>query len=202
MSKTEMVALDSEEDFDMFGELPPSDPFEIKKIELAANLAALLSFKGITRSKLAEILNWKKSRVTTVLSGNSNATLKTIWDVCLAAGYDFDVVFKLAHEKCLDQPWHKHEREQLLWSRASVLDCQTLHKPVMSFAIQTQREVEYDIRHGKAKSHYISVIQNDQRDTQKPKASFLSKNDRTTPKLFQHGNAINIESIDCIEVNR
>lgn len=45
----------------------------------------------MTQKELADKLGWKTSRVSKVLHGTSNLTLKTIFDVCEALETDFDV---------------------------------------------------------------------------------------------------------------
>ena len=92
---------------DMFAHLPDMDLLELKKDELATELAALMSFAGETRSSMAEQLGWKKSRISQVLSGNSNSTIKTILEFCEVLRYDFDVVFRPQSQPRAAQPWQK-----------------------------------------------------------------------------------------------
>lgn len=97
--------LAREEDDDGFGGLPALQPFDLKKEELAAQLSAMLSFSGLTRSEVADRLDCKKSRMTSILSGKNNPTMKTIWQVAQVAGFDFDVVFRPTGQKRALQPW-------------------------------------------------------------------------------------------------
>lgn len=92
---------------DMFVDLPDMDLFELKKDQLATQLAALMSFAKKNRTSMADRLGWKKSRVTRVLSGSGNPTIKTIWEFCDALDYDFDVVFRSIGELPPKQPWQK-----------------------------------------------------------------------------------------------
>lgn len=65
--------------------------FEIKAQEVAVSLAKVFATTGLTQKELAQKLGWKPSRVSKVLHGASNLTLKTLFDVCEALGTDFDV---------------------------------------------------------------------------------------------------------------
>lgn len=142
----------SDEWEDMFSRLPQMDAFDLKKDQLAAEMAALMSFAGKNRSEMAESLNWEKSRVTRVLSGKANPTVKTIKEYCAVLGYDFDVIFRLPTEVRAKQPWQK----------ASSVSVQLVpHRPLQDYEIrvdvQTASEVAIDLQRGHGKSHYISL---------------------------------------------
>lgn len=77
------------------------------KIDVSVMLCSLLEKADISRSQLAEKLAWKPSRVTRVLSGDENLTLKTIFEVCHAAGMTYDVVVRKINEHQALQPWQK-----------------------------------------------------------------------------------------------
>lgn len=89
----------------VFGNLRPVDLFEVKKSEIASNLAALVVHAGITRAELAQRLGWSKGRLSRALSGNENATLKTLYAIVDALGYDFDMTFRSAEAVGPKQPW-------------------------------------------------------------------------------------------------
>jgi transcriptional regulator with XRE-family HTH domain len=77
------------------------------KIDVSVMLCSLLEKADISRGQLAEKLGWKPSRVTRVLSGDENLTLKTIFEVCHAAGMTYDVVVRKINEHQVLQPWQK-----------------------------------------------------------------------------------------------
>ena len=67
--------------------------FELKAQEVAVSLASAVVDSGITQKALADKLGWKTSRVSKVLHGGSNLTLKTLFDVCEALNIEFDISF-------------------------------------------------------------------------------------------------------------
>lgn len=79
--------------------------FIVKKNEVGSDLAALVAYVEETRSGLADRLSWKDSRVTKVLSGTENLTLKTVFELARALGYDFQIVLKAIGQHRIPQPW-------------------------------------------------------------------------------------------------
>ena len=173
-SGTSYPLAEVDKEVDLFGglldEVESTDPFEVKKDYLAVQMAALMSFAGKTRSEMGELLGWKRSRVTSVLSGRCNPTAKTIHEFSSRLGYDFEVIFKLAHEASARQPWAKAATSVLI----------EFNPPKDSFSrmlhLQTAPEVAADIAVGAEKSHYISLIGTEVRD---PKSLV-----RGTPKVL------------------
>jgi len=92
--------------YDLFSELDRLDPFDIKKEELAAQLAALLSYAGETRSEFASKSGWKKSSVSNILNGRGNQTFKTLWEFAQYLGYEADLHFRRSTESPAKQPWN------------------------------------------------------------------------------------------------
>lgn len=76
-----------------------STQFEAKAQDVAIALASAVEKAGLSRGELAKKLDWKPSRVTKVLTGSSNLTLKTMFEVCRAIGLEFDVVLRKASER-------------------------------------------------------------------------------------------------------
>lgn len=151
-SVTAVVATGQNQvDNDMFSDLDPMDPFEFKKSYLSTQLAALASFSGKSRAELAEGLGWKKSRVSKVLSGDCNFTIKTVWEFVSYCGFDFDIQFLAAGAIRPKQPWQ--------------IQTVALSKGVPSFGnsvtaifdIQTAGQVAADLVAGNHKPMYISV---------------------------------------------
>lgn len=88
------------------------DQFDEKKEQVANDLAALLAFSEVSRTELAEALSWKKSRISKVLSGNENLTLKTISEIVEKIDYDFDIIFRKKVNAPALQPWFvNHEAD-------------------------------------------------------------------------------------------
>lgn len=135
---------------DMFSELAPLDVLDIKKDRLATQLTALMIHSGKSRTEMAEALGWKKSRVTRVLSGRDNLTVKTVCEFSSCLGYDFDVIFHGVDEPSPRQPW---EIKMLEKYSVTTVDWPTLNPPVVSQSIQ---EIFIDFINGKGKKRYFS----------------------------------------------
>lgn len=138
---------------DPFSDLPPLDLFEIKKEEIATQLAALMVFSGGTRSYVSEKLHWKKSRLTQVLSGNANPTAKTIYEFSKSLGYDFDLIFRKFEQNRPRQPW---ESSQEVLS--TVVHKAIEPSSVVTVVIKSLREVSEEIASGNGQDYYISSI--------------------------------------------
>jgi len=144
--------LDDEDigDFDFF-DFSDVDPIEVKKASVAANLSALIAYSHITQSQLAKKLNWKASRLSKVLSGQQNLTLKTISDISFALEYDFELCFHKPSETLTVQPWEK---------KLNTLEVReprnTQH--YLIWQIQTAQQVEEDIKSERPKDFYISCM--------------------------------------------
>ncbi len=67
--------------------------FELKAQEIAVGLASAVAASGMTQKALADQLGWRTSRVSKVLHGASNLTLKTLFDVCEALNIELDISF-------------------------------------------------------------------------------------------------------------
>ena len=131
--------------FDAFCDIGQIDQFELKKDQMGAQMGALMAFSGKTRSELMESLGWKKSRVSNVLSGRCNLTIKTVWDFASALDFDFDVVFHAKGNSPQIQPWQIAQSE-VAWIP---------YHPVIE--IQTVQQVVYDMLNGNSKEFYISL---------------------------------------------
>lgn len=53
--------------------------------------------QGMTRKKLADILEIDKSTISKVLRGNQNVTARTIGEICGALEFDFDLIERDLH---------------------------------------------------------------------------------------------------------
>lgn len=73
--------------------------FEAKAQDVAMGLATVVYRSGLNRAQLAEKLGWKPSRVSRILTGNTNVTIKTIFQICRAINLDFDLVLRNAQEE-------------------------------------------------------------------------------------------------------
>lgn len=143
---------EKEEHFhDLFAELDQLDPFDVKKEELAAQLAALLSHADLTRSEFAVISGWKKSRVTNVLSGDANPTFKTLWEFARCLGYEADLNFRTPNAVSAKQPW---QLNQLIY-HAHYVD--NNNQKTSYITVQTAQEVITDFKNGTHESFYYCI---------------------------------------------
>jgi DNA-binding phage protein len=142
--------------FDMFSDLPPLDPFDLKKDEIATQLAALMSFAKKNRSTVASSLNWEKSRMTSVLSGKGNPTIKTIYEFCGSLGFDFDLVFRSPTEDRPEQPWQKAMFSEIL---PVTVQPEYLYTdfPSVTVRLQTANDVAVDFFNGNNSELYLSL---------------------------------------------
>lgn len=135
---------------DAFLDVNPIDPFELKKNYLATQLAALMSYNGKTRSEMAAELGWQKSRVTKVLSGNDNLTIKSICEFSTHLGYDFDILFHFHEQPRPKQPWQIRDNGRLN------IFTDALHTFSIPLQLQSPSEVLSDILSGNGESSYWS----------------------------------------------
>jgi plasmid maintenance system antidote protein VapI len=145
---------------DMFSDLEPISAFDVKKDYVATQLAALMSFCGKNRSEIALGLGWKKSRVTKVLSGKENLTLKSVLEFSSYLGFDFDVVFHGTNEQRPKQPWQIEQRKVNSVTTASTqLVDEYLQWIPSSLVINIQQahEVANDLLTGNHRNIYISI---------------------------------------------
>lgn len=143
---------------DLFSDLEPIAPFEIKKDEIANNLLALMVFAQKNRSMLASDLGWKKSRMTSVLSGKGNPTIKTIWEFSSKLGYDFDVIFRHLNEKRPSQPWQMAAKSSISLDHSGFKNAEPYQvADGLMIEVQTAKQVAFDLLKGTQKSHYFSV---------------------------------------------
>lgn len=142
------AARQSEED--MFSDIESISPFTVKKIDLATQLNALMVFSRKSRSDMAASLGWKKSRITKILSGNDNLTIKTISEFSAHLGYDFDVIFHAYDHPRPIQPWQIKGTEK---SNLPIDYLQILNLPLKS---QSSIEVLVDILSGNGSQSYFS----------------------------------------------
>lgn len=119
---------------------------EFVQMELVANsLVFLLRHNGMSRADIASKLGWRKSRVTRVLSGDENLTIKTISQFADALGYTFDVIFHNQNYPRPKQPW------QIDKALATMPQTQYLMQ------VQTPDETFDDLISGKDGDGYIRI---------------------------------------------
>lgn len=125
----------------VFSDLPDLNEFEeFKKLEIAADLSALMVHAGVTRSQLARLLGWTRSRVTKVLSGDTNPTLKTVYEFSRALGYDVNLTYRRPVDDPVPQPWMVE-----------------LHAEKLVGTLQTSTEVRADFASGLNYDLYIRL---------------------------------------------
>lgn len=148
---TSVVAMKQKQtEDDMFAGLEPLNALEVKKDYLATQLTALMIHCGKTRSEMAAELGWQRSRVTKVLSGHDNLTVKSICEFSTHLGYDFDVIFHSCNQPRPRQPWQIQEAEK---SNIPIDNLQVLNLPFQS---QSPLEVFVDILSGNGRQNYWS----------------------------------------------
>lgn len=131
--------------------------FDIKKDQIATDLICLMAQAGLNRSELSGSLGLPKSRITKLLSGKENLTIKTIFLFSRKLGFDFDVIFRHSSEQRTPQPWAvgevSHATRNFIKSR---------------FECQTANQVLGDLRSGSNATHYLRYKDP---DNEKPSAS-------------------------------
>lgn len=80
---------------------------QAKLDEVSVGLCALLEHTKVSRAELARKLGWTPSRVTKVLSGEDNLTLRTLVRFLSVLDYDFDVVMRKRGAARARQPWDR-----------------------------------------------------------------------------------------------
>lgn len=149
------IAENSEFDFFDFSDV---DPFFTKKNAVANELLALISHENISRKQLCESLDWAPSRLSKVLSGEQNITVKTITAISLALGYDFSIYFHKIHKKEMVQPWEKTSYISNI-SQANTIS--EIKKYNINVHIQSKEDVMMDLLCGRGKESYLSVSVNE-----------------------------------------
>ena len=93
----------------MWAELSQDPEFKLKlkAQDTAVTLARAVAESGLSQADLAKALDWKPSRVSRVLHGDSNLTLRTIMEVAEACDLNFDVILRRPGEPRAAQPWEQ-----------------------------------------------------------------------------------------------
>lgn len=145
------VGFIDDSDFDFF-DFSDVDPFFVKKNAIANEILALISHENVSRKELSEKLGWAQSRLSKVLSGEQNLTVKTITAISIALDYDFSIYFHKIHKKEMIQPWERyHEISNVYHFKKVEANTNLL------ITIQNQDEVIKDIIEGKGKDRYVSL---------------------------------------------
>lgn len=134
--------------FDFIDELEPED---VQKEVVAADLSMLLVHSNCSRSQLATDLGYTKSRISRILSGDENLTLKTLTKVADALGYTFDVIFYNENYNQPKQPWHIDRLNKAIYA------AQMHSSSEIGLKIQGAEEVFKDLLAGKDAPYYISA---------------------------------------------
>ncbi|NNH20918.1 Predicted transcription regulator containing HTH domain [Bordetella trematum] len=85
--------------------------FDVRAERLCVDLIRALHHQDMTQSDLASILDWTKGRVSKVLHGHTNLTLRTLHTLVTAMNLDFDIVFRSKEDAACRQPWHEREAD-------------------------------------------------------------------------------------------
>lgn len=179
------VDYDAPEDLfaDVFARVSPVDPFTFQKDQVATDLAALLSYSNKTRLDLIESLGWKKSRISTVLSGKGNLTLKTLHEFTSDLGYEFDVVFRSPDTPLPMQPWQRQEQK-------TAISYVTYDGLGPRIEVQSAAQVANDIHTGNHKDCYFSLYESIQPESFEPKKLEKIKSMTIGATLIDIGTAV------------
>lgn len=79
--------------------------FDIKAQSVSTDLVRAISELGFSQSDLAQKLGWSPSRVSRVLHGSANLTLRTLHEFASVLGLEVDVIYRRAGENKPPQPW-------------------------------------------------------------------------------------------------
>jgi len=124
------------------------DKLEMKQMQWSSSLTALMINLGKTRSQMAELIGWNKSRITRILGGETNPTLATVYAFSEALGFDFDIVF-----------YNKdHPRPVQFWNKFSFISSVVDIKPVLQFVPQHKSEVASDLLNDSMSEFYIKIV--------------------------------------------
>lgn len=135
----------------MFGDIYDVDMSAMQMESIASDLVFLLKHSGLSRSELASRLGWNKSRVTRILSGDENLTIKTITSVAECLGYGFDVIFYNENYEQPKQPWHIDRINKSV-------SAEPVHtKSPFEFKFQSSKDVFNDLMKGDDADAYISI---------------------------------------------
>ncbi len=107
--------------------------FDIKAQEVATDLARALHESGMSRAELCEKLGWQPSRVSKVLGGGANLTLKTLQQLSGALGLEFDVILRGPGQARAAQPWEARHLEH---------DIRRLHDEIQHHHARSQQMLE------------------------------------------------------------
>ncbi len=126
---------------------------------IASDLIFLLKHSGLNRSELATKLGCKKSRVTRILSGDENLTIKTLTSVSESLGYGFEVVFYNKSYPKPKQPW-TIDREN-----KKIITAKLVNKPkIFNLELQTGNQVVSDVLAGNESDRYIKITECNKND--------------------------------------
>lgn len=139
---------------DVFDDGHDIDMSDIQMELVASSLVSLLKHSGSSRAQLAGKLDCRRNRVTRILSGDENLTLRTISSVAEALGYAFDVVFYNKDYAKPKQPWHIDRLNK------AVLAEPICSKPAIEMKVQDGKAVFNDLMEGNDADFYISVSKN------------------------------------------
>ncbi len=145
MSKISLI--DGEYDIDMS---------IIKMEQVASHLVGLLRHHKISRADLAKKLGWSKGRVTKVLSGDVNLTIKTITTITEKLGYDFDIVFHNKNYERPKQPW-QIDRDKTMPNPVLLRHDINADEINVILQLQTGKQVVDAVLAGKEEDLYVSI---------------------------------------------
>ncbi|HEK1095272.1 TPA: helix-turn-helix transcriptional regulator [Proteus mirabilis] len=176
---TTEITSHMDDDLDFF-DFTDIDPVSVKKNAIASQICTLMAYTQTSRSSLAKKLNWKPSRLTKVLSGEQNLTIKTITEISIALEYDFSVYFHLAYKAERVQPWEVLFKTHLTYPK---LKNESDSLKYFTVKIQTPDEIKNDFIKNKGCDYYVSINKHEFiNDTKMEVLSLI--NDKENNKLW------------------
>lgn len=78
---------------DLFADLPPMDPYAVKKIQMGVKVAVMIHNAGKQRSNLEAELGWPAGRLTSIIDGECEQPFEHICRLAFHLGMDVDIGF-------------------------------------------------------------------------------------------------------------
>ncbi len=174
----------------MFDNIYDIDMSVMQMESVATDLVFLLKHSGLSRSELASKLDCKRSRVTRILSGDENLTIKTITSIAECLGYGFDVVFYNENYDQPKQPWTIDRENKKVTTPKQIAKPKTFN-----LELQTGDQVVSDVLAGKESDQYIKVTEFEKDGS----SYFITKSDaQSLPTTFNSNKTFTYDLVNRV----
>lgn len=95
--------------------------------DVTEDLLIAMEDAGVTKAQLARMVNKSKSRISQMLSGEANMTLRTLASICFEIGTKID--FRIGDEFSVRDPRSKPEFEEVEFSDFEISDNEAFRRP-------------------------------------------------------------------------